>query len=245
MFKYAPYSHSKIETWKACPRQFRYRYIDRLPVEKKPQIYFDRGKLFHLLLEYNGDLKTIKKTKEFQEIKEHKLLDSNQIKEIYKIYKTFISQKPGKDIVSKKVFLKEFPLGLNKDLELVSYNADEVLLRGYIDACYLIPERDDVCLVVDWKSGKYKSKEDQSYAQLLWYSLGLFSKNPYLEKILLVFAYVEHNKINTKTVQRKDINRYKQALYNTIDKIEQDQNFNKIENGHCNYCDYLEVCRGD
>jgi len=214
-------------------------------LKRKPQDYFDRGKLFHLLLEYNGDLKTIKKTKEFQEIKEHQLLDTNQIKEIYQIYKTFISSKPGKDIISKEVFMKEFPLGLNKDLELVPYGDDNVLLRGYIDACYLIPDRDDVCLVVDWKSGKYKSKEHQSYAQLLWYSLGLFSKNPHLEKILLVFAYVEHNKINTKTVQRKDINRYKQALYNTIDKIEQDQEFEKNETTLCQYCDYFEVCQGD
>jgi hypothetical protein len=112
-YKYTPYSHSKIETWKSCPRKFKYQYIDKLPVERVPQVHFDRGKLFHLLMEYNGDLNKIKETKDWQEIKEHRLLDNNQIKEIFKIYKTFINTKPGKDIVSKKVFMKEFPLGLN------------------------------------------------------------------------------------------------------------------------------------
>jgi putative RecB family exonuclease len=244
-YKYAPYSYSKIATYEQCPRKFKYQYIDKIPVERKPQIHFDRGKLFHLLLEFNGDLNKIKETKDWKEIKEHGLLSKEQIQEVFKIYKTFISEKPGKDIVNKKVFMKEFPLGLNQDLELVPYNSDEVLLRGYIDAAYLIDDRDDICIVVDWKSGKYKEPEKQSYAQLLWYSLGLFSKNPYLEKIMLVFAYVEHNKINTKIVQRKDIDKYKKALFDKIQKIEIDTEFEKEETALCDWCDFREVCLED
>ena len=243
-YKYAPYSHSKMTTYEFCPRKFKYQYIDKIPIERKPQIHFDRGTLFHLLLEHDGDLKAVKETKDWKVIKSNNLLDKSQIKEIYDIYKTFITTKPGKDIVSKDVLLKEFPLGLNENLELVPYDSNDVVLRGFIDAAYTFG-KDDVCMLVDWKSGKYKKEEQQSYAQLLWYSLGLFSKNPYLKKILLVFAYVEHNKINTKVVQRKDLHKYKKALFDKIQKIEQATEFPKEITGLCSYCDFVEVCSED
>jgi CRISPR/Cas system-associated exonuclease Cas4 (RecB family) len=243
-FKYAPYSYSKIKTFEDCPRKFKYQYIDKIPIERKPQKHFDRGKMFHLLLEHEGDLKSVQKTKDWEEIKEHKLLDSNDIKNIYSIYKQFVSTKPGKDIVTKKMLLKEFPLGLNVDLEVVKYDSPDVVLRGYIDACY-ITDRDDVCVLVDWKSGKYVPKDQQSYAQLLWYSLGMFSLNPLLEKIVLVFAYVEHKKINTKVVYRKDIHKYKKALFDKIQKIEEEKEFPKNEGTLCDWCDYREICIKD
>ncbi len=244
-YKYTPYSYSKITTWEHCPRKFKYQYIDKIPVEHKPQVHFDRGKLFHLLLEYDGDLQKIKNTKDWKEIKKHNLLDANAIKEIFKIYKKFVLSKEGKSILNHNPLMKEFPLGLNEDLEIIGYKDENAVLRGYIDACFTIQDREDICLIVDWKSGKFKDYSHQSWAQLLWYSLGLFSKNPYLEKIVLVYAYVEHNYLNTKVVHRKDLDRYKRALFNTIDKIETDTEFVKVDTPLCDYCDFREYCLGD
>ena len=247
--KYIPYSYSKIATYQLCPRKFKYFYIDKLEVKQQPQVHFDRGKLFHLLLEYDGNLEKIKNTQDWNEIKEHKLLDKSQIKEIIGIYKKFISTKPGKDIVNKKVFMKEFALGLDKNLKITKYDSEDVLLRGYIDAAYLVQTnneiRPDICILVDWKSGKYKSQEEQTWYQLLWYSLGLFDANQELQKIILVYAYVEHNKINTKILKREDIERYKKTLYDNIQRIEQDTEFPKKETALCQYCDFEEICSKD
>ncbi len=38
--------------------------------------------------------------------------------------------------------------------------------------------RSDIIILTDYKTGKIPEK--QSYKQLLFYALGLFSKNPYL-----------------------------------------------------------------
>jgi CRISPR/Cas system-associated exonuclease Cas4 (RecB family) len=243
--KYAPYSFSKISVFEQCPRKFKYQYIDKLPVPRKPQIHNDRGKLFHLLLEHDGDLKKVKETKDWKEIISHNLLSKENIKEVFSIYKNFISSKEGQSILKHKALLKEFPLGLNENLEIVKYDDKDVVLRGFIDACYILEDRSDVCLVIDWKSGKKKTKEQQSWAQLLWYSLGLFSQNPELEKIILVFAYVEHNHLNTKVVYRKDIEKYKKALHDKIQKIETEKDFPKEESPLCSYCDFEEFCRTD
>jgi putative RecB family exonuclease len=244
--KYAPYSHSKISTFEQCPRKFKYQYIDKIPIERKPQKHLDRGQFFHLLMEYGlENFDEIKKSNEFKEIQEHGLLNKEDLKEIINIYKKFISTKPGKDIVKHKALLKEFALGLDENLELVPYNSDKVLIRGYIDAAFIVDDRTDVCLIVDWKSGKYVPKEKQNWSQLLWYSLGLFSQNPDLEKIILVFAYLEHQKINTKIVQRKDLPRYKEEMMKKIQKIENEKDFPKVESPLCNFCDFREICMED
>ncbi len=103
--------------------------------------------------------------------------------------------------------------------------------------------RSDIIILTDYKTGKIPEK--QSYKQLLFYALGLFSKNPYLDKILLVYAYIDHQVINKQILYRKDLLRYKKALYDTIEKIESDKEFHKEESGLCQFCDYFLVCQED
>ena len=242
-FKYTPYSFSKISTWEQCPRKFKYQYINKLPVERTPQIHLDRGKFIHLLLEHDGDLEKLKKTKDWKEIKEHGLMSKDAIKDSYWTYLKFKESYTGKSILKRKSLLKEFPLGLNENLEIIEYDSKDVVLRGYIDAMY-VDEKTDTLIVVDWKTGKVPEK--QSYKQLLFYSLGIFSKMPEeYDKILLVYAYIDHQVINKQVLYRKDLERYKKALYDNIEKIESDTEFVKEESGLCQFCDYFLVCQED
>jgi len=77
---------------------------------------------------------------------------------------------------------------------------------------------------------------------------GLFDKMPY-DKILLVYAYIEHNTIRHKIIERKDIEKYKKVLYVITHKIESDDKFEKCENegqgGLCDYCDFQNICLMD
>ncbi len=194
-------------------------------------------------MEFDGDLEKIKKTKDFKEIKEHGLMSKDDIRNDYKTYKEFINSNIGKSILKRKSLLKEFPLGLNEDLEIIEYDSKDVVLRGYIDAMY-VDEKTDTLIICDWKTGKIPEK--QSYKQLLFYSLGIFSKMPEeYDKILLVYAYIDHQVINKQVLYRKDLLRYKKALYDTIEKIESDKEFVKEESGLCQFCDYFLVCQED
>ena len=237
--KYAPYSWSKISTFTQCPRKFKYKYIDKLPTEFKPSIHLDKGKLIHLIFELERDIEKIKVHKDFKEIKANNLLGADGIKNCFKIHDDFVKSQLGDKILKFPRAFAEMPLGLDPELNITSYSADNVLLRGYIDDARFIEDNDDVMICNDWKSGKIPQK--QSWGQLLYYSIGLFSKTP-VEKILLNYVYVEHDHLESKIVYRKDLEKYRTALYKTIDVIESCPDYHKEENGLCNFCDYEEIC---
>ena len=249
--KYTPYSFSKISTWHACPRRFKYNYIDKIKTEWVRSIPLERGTLIHLIFELERDIAKIKKHKDFIQIKERGILDSEAIKGCFKVYDNFIKSKAGNQLISKKRLFAEMPLGLSHDLEIMEYNPsdkegiDNLFLRGYIDSAVISEgKEEDTLIVIDWKSGKYKTKDQQEWDQLLYYAIGLFSKMPF-DKIILCYAYVEHDKLNLKEVFRKDIEKYKTALYNNVDKIETDIVFEKNETVLCSWCDYQNHCLND
>jgi CRISPR/Cas system-associated exonuclease Cas4 (RecB family) len=242
MYKYAPYSWSRISTYKQCPRKFKYQYIDKIPVEQKCQKALVKGKFIHALLEHNGDINELKKSSDYKEIQES--INSNcvtkqEIKEFYKIYKSFTETELYKKLNNNKTLFTELFIALDEDLRIVQY--DNSLFRGYIDKVYVNPVTNKV-YCVDWKTGQINRK--QTYGQLLFYSIGLFDKLPEnIESIELVYVYVEHNKIQKKTVYKKDVEKYKKALLNTINKIEEDEVFQKNETPLCDYCDYQNICQ--
>ena len=238
---YTPYSWSKISTYTQCPRKFKYQYIDKLPTQHIPSIHLDRGKLVHLIFEMERDIEKIKVHHDFKEILTNNLLQKDGIKDCFKIYDDFCASGIGKKITNMPRVFAELPLGLEHDLNITKYDASDVFLRGYIDDARHLEETDDVLITNDWKTGKLVLKEDQKWGQLLYYSIGLFSRSP-VSKILLNYVYVEHNKINSKIVKREDIDKYKTALYTTVNTIEQDTTFQKEESGLCQFCDYASDC---
>ena len=249
--KYTPYSHSKIATWQQCPKKFEYIYVQKLPMAREHSLALDRGKLVHLIFEFDRDIEKIKKHEDFIEIKERNLLSPKDMKDCFNIYDEFKKSKPGQQLFSKRNLFKEMPLGLDYDLEIMEFipkdkeTQKNLFLRGYIDSAVISEgEKEDTLILIDWKTGKYKEKQYQTWDQLLWYSLGLFSKMPF-DKIILCYAYVEHNKLNLKEVYRSEIEKYKTALYNTVNKIEEDTVFEKHESPLCNWCGLQDHCMKD
>ena len=240
--RHTPYSFTKIGTWKQCPRKFNYTYVQKIPRIKTSAYALDRGKLIHMILELDFDLKKIKAHHEFKKIIEGGFLSKEQIKDCFVIAKNFKESKAGQVLFKRKTLFTELAIGLDLNMEVQEYNT-KAFLRGYIDVGFL-DEKSNTLLLTDYKTGKYKSKDQQDWSQLLWYAIGLFSKMPF-DKIMLVYAYVDHNKLNTKMVERKDIEKYKKGLWDTIDPIEKDYNYQKKETPLCNWCDYQDHCISD
>lgn len=243
---YAPYSPSKIKTYQSCPKKFKFTYIDKLPNRWEPSIPLDRGKLLHLFLELEGDMKKVKENKEFKEIMARGLITKEILKETLQSYKNFTTSSLGKKVLSKKVIYTELPIAYDKDIKITEYNnTNDVYIRGYIDSVRVIEKPgEDILWCIDWKSGKYVEKDNQQYDQVLYYSLGLFDLIPY-DKIAISFIYIDHNKDNTKIVHRADIEKYKTALYNNINDIENDQTWEKNETHLCNWCNFYDECNSN
>jgi hypothetical protein len=238
-YQYTPYSYSKIKIFEDCPRKFKYIYIDKIKVPRVPKDYFDKGTFIHLLLQYDGDLAKIKNTKEFQEIKSNGLLSTADLREFVATYVRFKESNVAKVLFKRDIILREFELFLNHDLEIVEKD-DDVFLRGYIDAAF-VDHATDTLILVDYKTGRIPEK--QSFKQLLFYAIGMFSLVP-IDKIILAYVYVEHDKIKTGVLKRENIEKYKKALYNTVQKIEDCKDFPKVEN-FSDFCDYRDTCIED
>jgi RecB family exonuclease len=130
----------------------------------------------------------------------------------------------------------ELAIGMNKNLEVIPYDDNDVIFRGYIDK---IIRKDDTLILIDYKTGKYK--KDMKWDQLLYYGISLFNMMPY-DKIVLMNVFVDHLKFNKTVLNRSDIKKYQKALLTNITTIEKDQDFNKNETALCDWCEYREIC---
>ena len=235
MLKYAPYSFSRISKWTQCPRAFKYHYIDKIG-EWKTSIALDRGKFIHCLLEFDGDMEKVKASDDFRRVKKSGFMAPNDYKECIQIYKEFRDGKIGQWIKQKTQMFNELPIAIDKSLKVVPYDDPSVIFRGFIDK---VIRDENTLILIDYKTGKYKP--DMKWDQLLYYGIALFNSMPF-DKIVLINAFVEHQKINKETIYRGDIKRYQKALLTNIKNIEDDIVFPKNETALCDWCEFQDIC---
>lgn len=236
--KYAPYSHSRIAAWQTCPRKFKYAYIDKIGQAVKV-LALDRGSFIHCLLEFDGDMDKVKKSRDFKEVKARGIMKPADFKECINVYKNFRDGKIGAWIKDRTQMFNELPIAMNKELNVIPYSDKDVIFRGYIDK---IIRDDDTLYLMDYKTGKYRP--DMKWDQLLYYGISLFNSMPY-NKIVLMNVFVEHNKFNKETIYREDIKKYQKALLTNIQSIEKDTEFCKNETALCNWCEFQDTCMKD
>ncbi len=242
--KWGPWSFSKINAYQQCHRKFYYWYVLKVPMKWVDTIATQRGSLIHLIFELERDTKKIKNHRDFKEIIQKKILSSEDIKGCFKIYDSFVKSKKGQSLMQKERLFAELPLGLDHDLNFTKYD-DNPFLRGYIDDARVVPNNEKSIVLIDWKSGRSKTHENQDWTQLMYYGIGMFGMNPHLEKVVMCFAYVEHDHLNLKVIKREELQKYKQALWDVTDKIEADVLFEKNETALCDYCFFQEHCTAD
>jgi hypothetical protein len=121
---FAPYSFSKINTWKTCPRQFKYRYIDKLPTQPRDMTALLKGSAVHSILENYPDPGTHKLSTQYADVAQ-KFLDSHYVK---------LFSYPN---------IRELAVGISHDLEPVEYSKTS-MFRGYIDYITVIYEEMEI-----------------------------------------------------------------------------------------------------
>jgi len=219
--KFAPYSFSKISTHESCPRKFKYTYIDKLPRGESDKTALYKGTCLHDMLEKYPELSTNKLVPKYQYIFDGFLKTK---------YKALL------DIPSKR----EEGMGLTEDLEPIRFSKD-AMLRGYIDFYTIIG---DTMIIVDYKSGRSKDPRFQDYNQLMYYAIFMFQKYSKIQKIKIMYIYIEHNVDNALVLERKYLDNYVKTLHDNIQNVET-SNFEKKETKLCEWCDYEEFCGTD
>lgn len=177
-----PWSLSKIQCYETCPMKYKFQYIDKIKQELTKALA--KGAKIHNILE-NLD----------------NFIDNQTRDEEYDIVNDFIKS-PLFESISKEVQLGEKEVAFGIDIidgKLVptEYN-NKVLFRGKIDLLY--KNR-----IFDYKTGKFKSYDDQDWTQLKWYAIWFFLKHPEYDEVHISYLYVEHCLHNSMTIRKSEI----------------------------------------
>jgi CRISPR/Cas system-associated exonuclease Cas4 (RecB family) len=242
-WKYAPYSHSRMESWVGCPKKFEYQYIIKPPRKSVPNPILEKGTLFHGILEFD----MVDKLEEFDLPDKFKALSKEDAEKIIgqalnfsetsEIY-IWIKDLPGGKVPEQEMFL-------GPKMEPVE-DISEALIRGFIDLLIFDSETKS-CYIFDWKTGgkskealkKWPKPKDQLELYAIWANQ-VFGAT-YIES---AFVYVEHNHMAKYVFEEKDIPALKKKFLNKINNIEIDKQFNKNLTQLCAWCDFKELCLG-
>jgi RecB family exonuclease len=243
------FSYSKIGSYKACPLQYKFCYIDKLPRLDKTFTIFgsychDVLERFHkFYLDPNNEniayVEAMQKSFidakhewESKEITNNQLrITKDQLKEAYQIMVDYLlllnkGNNPKVISVEKKIWL---------DIE------NKFILLGYIDRIQIDP--DGHIHIVD-----YKSTKDPKYltdrTQLSLYAYSLYCQDPTLQQVRTSYILLKHKmKSLVKEHSIKEIMEAKDKLVEVFLQIQDDKLFRPSPSSFkCKFCDYSKYC---
>jgi putative RecB family exonuclease len=253
------YSHSRLETFKTCPKKFYYNYIEKPDIEKKNSIEAFMGSMVHLALEkLYTDLKFLKQNS-LDQILEYYLecwnneYDENKIEIVRSDYSQKNYKEMGKQYLTEyynryKPFDQGKTIGLEMKIPIRFYDADSEILYnlvGYIDRLTLLSE--DHIEIHDYKTNKNPKNQIEldSDKQLALYQIAIEKMFPNVKKIDLVWHFLSAN-LEMRSSRTKDqLECLEKDIVSTIKKIEsaiQREDFPAKSSALCDWCEFKGIC---
>jgi putative RecB family exonuclease len=245
------YSYSCLKTFKNCPLQYKFQYIDKIKREEErielflgsrfhkvmEKIYKDlilrRYSLEELLVFYQEDWDQNYHDKIIITDKERKVEDYQKIgrKYIEDYYQHYYPFNQGKI------------LGLEREV-LINLEDDgqEYRLRGIIDR--LEQAKDGTYEIHDYKTSKTfpeQIKMDEDH-QLALYQLGIQRMWKDVHQVELVWHYVAFDKEIRSVRSKEELEELKKDTVRWIKKIETTPEFLPQESALCGWCSYQDIC---
>lgn len=252
------YSPSKLDCYKTCPRQYRYRYVDKLRVDRRSAesalgtavhaafeaVY--EGRLHGRLLAEDEALAEFYKA--WDEELRHPLLFSD------KRYGPEDWKRIGEECV-RGYYQAHYPFDEDKTvaverkvgfpLKLVDREAGvelEVRIEGYVDRLALA--KDGAFEIHDYKTSRHlptQAEKDEDW-QLAIYEIAVRANWPDASNVRLKWHYVRHGKTITSTRTPDQLERLKSDIARLIDAIKRDHAFEPVKSPLCGWCDYQDIC---
>ena len=233
----AVFSISQFNTYKRCPRIYRYRYLLHIP--EKPKYFFDFGASLHNVVEqltkmikdgsvvdFDVALGLLEKYWRSTGYKS-KLDETRDYEEAKEILKTFLEEQAK---------LKTEIVEIEKSFET---KVDDFMIRGRIDR---IDKDGDDYIVIDYKTAKRASSERElkKDMQLLLYSLvteEMFGKKPSKVGIW----YLRPNQTKLVKVEDEDLEAIRAEMRLIVENIKAGK-FDPTPGWECRNCDYDCLC---
>lgn len=257
MARYTPYSYSKLALHKQCPRQYRYRYIDRIPTTFVESDALYKGKFTHSMLEFTPDGDVFKRVNddiisetlahsskmshaELQDVTDRKRAMFLEAKDIYINYLSSDTEKRN-EYLSVSNTIHEANIAFDANFNFVSFHDVNAFYRGKIDLVVNKTSEDSMTLV-DWKTGKLVEQRWQDFSQLLFYAVYFFMIDKTVNHIKISYVYVEHDQENVIHLKREFLETYLKDFILLIKNIESDKTWERNQTRLCDWCAYKTIC---
>ena len=249
------YSYSRIGCYFTCPRQYKFKYIEKPPIEKITGVEAFMGTTVHDTLEQCYNLVRAGKSPDVEQLV---AIYNNLWREtlpdnlhIVKKDMTADDYKAIGETALRRYHCRYYPFDSDITLGLerrVSFSLDDegkYKLQGFIDRL----SRDDSGLIriQDYKtSGNLPTQpEIDAEAQLALYQIGVEEMWPDNNGIELVWHFLQFDMplISRRTPKQLDMLREEYIdKIRRIEKATELNNFPTNETALCNWCEYFSIC---
>jgi len=233
-------SYSQIDTFNTCPLQYKFRYIQKIPVPSGAAASFGES-MHRALRDFYQEIKDgqkLKKTDLFN------LLEINWLPEGYtsRAHEEKM-KKQGKKMLS--LFYKGVdPKLVPKDLEqpFMIKVSPQLRIGGRIDR---VDEKGKKLEIIDYKTGRVlDQKQIDKSLQMTVYALaavdkGIYSRRP--EDVVLSFYFLNTGEKKSTRRTEKELNRAKKELLEKAREIEK-SSFEPTPGVWCDFCDFKLLC---
>jgi CRISPR/Cas system-associated exonuclease Cas4 (RecB family) len=212
---YAPYSYSKVQTHRKCPRKFMYAYRDKVVVAKIESTAMDRGTEIH------------KSVQRFM-MNESDFLHP----EIHGFYGQFFT-----NLRANYLCFPEHVFSFTEDWHACQYDDPLCWIRGSFDLKILPKENQEGELIVyEFKTGGiYEGEHEQ---QRLYYGIISLHQHPEFKYVRVITVYFDKQEIREVTYHREMLHEYYGIIRRDIKDIENEKYFPTKPQYGCRFCQF-------
>ncbi|MBI4385814.1 MAG: PD-(D/E)XK nuclease family protein [Elusimicrobia bacterium] len=254
------YSPSRLDTYRNCPRQYKFRYIDRI-ARRFRSVEAHLGTCVHEALEALYDAILHGRTPSEAEVadvfekawardleklplvihdKKYGLEDWRRVgRDCLRVYDAMTRPFDG-----DRTIAVERRVGFSLRVEdAQAGSAETVRIEGYVDRLALNPEGG--MEIHDYKTGATLPTQrhvDEEDWQLPMYHLAVMEAWPDTPAVRLNWHYVRHGKTLRSCRSPEQLGSLRESIRELILAIRRDRTFEPIRSPLCDWCDYRNLC---
>ncbi|MEE8164502.1 MAG: PD-(D/E)XK nuclease family protein [Myxococcota bacterium] len=248
----ALFSHSRLSSFENCPKQFEFRYIQKIPSETESVEAFV-GKRVHEILERlylfvgRGQIPSVEKVIDrYQKLWEESY-DVDRVRIVRETTPLDYYRKLGESCI-RGYYLRHYPfddgetLGIEKRVIFPLDEAGDYKIQGIIDR--ISRARDGSIEIHDYKTGARVPSQrvlDRD-RQLALYQIGLTSQFGEDQRFRLVWHYVAKDRTRSSTRTREELRKLRDSTIVRIDEIRSTTVFTPRKSALCPWCEYKSRC---